>query len=146
MQLWNTFSKEELEQKLREAGHELVTISFYKYAKIANPQSSGANTSATVAQMVKGAGAAWAGSKIIMASPIDFSVNKIFKVKVYSPRIGAKLLLKVEGAAGVTPFEREVVGTVANAWEEMTFDYQSAAALENLAHYNVVLSDQFQKP
>jgi UPF0176 protein len=38
MQLWNTFSKEELEQKLREAGHEFVTISFYKYAKIANPQ------------------------------------------------------------------------------------------------------------
>ncbi len=37
MQLWNTFSKEELEQKLREAGHEFVTISFYKYAKIANP-------------------------------------------------------------------------------------------------------------
>ncbi|WP_396196964.1 acyl-CoA thioesterase [Flavobacterium sp.] len=29
---------------------------------------------------------------------------------------------------------------------EMTFDYQSAAALENLAHYNVVLSDQFQRP
>lgn len=38
MQLWNTFSKEELEQKLREAGHEFVTVSFYKYAKIANPQ------------------------------------------------------------------------------------------------------------
>ncbi len=38
MQLWNTYSKEELEQRLREAGHEFVTISFYKYAKIANPQ------------------------------------------------------------------------------------------------------------
>ena len=38
MQLWNTFSKEELEQKLRESGHEFVTISFYQYAHIANPQ------------------------------------------------------------------------------------------------------------
>ncbi len=37
MQLWNTFSKEELEQKLRESGHEFVTISFYQYAHIANP-------------------------------------------------------------------------------------------------------------
>jgi len=37
MQLWNTYSKEELEQRLREAGHKFVTISFYKYAKIANP-------------------------------------------------------------------------------------------------------------
>lgn len=37
MQLWNTYSKEELEQKLKEAGHEFVTISFYKYHHIANP-------------------------------------------------------------------------------------------------------------
>ena len=53
--------------------------------------------------------------------------NKIFKVKVYSPRVGAKLNLKVEGAAGIVPYEREVVGTVANAWEEMTFDYQAVS-------------------
>ena len=38
MQLWNTYSKEELEQRLREAGHEFVTISFYKYHRIPNPQ------------------------------------------------------------------------------------------------------------
>jgi UPF0176 protein len=37
MQLWNTLSKEELMLQLREAGHQFVTISFYKYAKIANP-------------------------------------------------------------------------------------------------------------
>lgn len=38
MQLWNTLSKEELEQKWREKGYEWVTISFYQYAKIDNPQ------------------------------------------------------------------------------------------------------------
>lgn len=38
MQLWNTYSKEELEQKLREAGHEFVTVSFYKYHQIPNPR------------------------------------------------------------------------------------------------------------
>lgn len=38
MQLWNTLSKEELEVKLREAGHQFVTISFYKYHNIPNPQ------------------------------------------------------------------------------------------------------------
>lgn len=37
MQLWNTLSKEELEVKLREAGHQFVTISFYKYHNIPNP-------------------------------------------------------------------------------------------------------------
>jgi hypothetical protein len=95
--------------------------------KIANPNSGGINTSANVGRIVKGAGQPWAGSYLTLAAPIDFSVNKIFKVKVYSPRVGAKLNLKVEGAAGIVPYEREVVGTVANAWEEMTFDYQAVS-------------------
>lgn len=38
MQLWNTLSKEELEQKWRKKGYEWKTISFYQYAKIENPQ------------------------------------------------------------------------------------------------------------
>ena len=38
MQLWNTLNKEELEAKLKELGHKFVTISFYKYAHIANPR------------------------------------------------------------------------------------------------------------
>lgn len=38
MQLWNTLSKEELEKKWREKGYDWVTISFYQYAKIANPR------------------------------------------------------------------------------------------------------------
>ncbi|HNR85458.1 MAG TPA: rhodanese-related sulfurtransferase [Taishania sp.] len=38
MQLWNILSKEELEKKWREKGYEWVTISFYQYAKIDNPQ------------------------------------------------------------------------------------------------------------
>jgi len=38
MQLWNTLSKEELVQKLKERGTKFVTISFYQYAYIPNPQ------------------------------------------------------------------------------------------------------------
>ena len=38
MQLWNKLSKEELEAQLREKGTKLVTISFYQYAKIGNPE------------------------------------------------------------------------------------------------------------
>jgi UPF0176 protein len=37
MHLWNTLSKEDLEEKLRQSDHEFVTISFYQYAKIQNP-------------------------------------------------------------------------------------------------------------
>lgn len=38
MQLWNTLSKEELENKWREKGYEWVTISFYQYAHIPDPR------------------------------------------------------------------------------------------------------------
>ena len=38
MQLWNTLNKEELETKLRELGHQFITISFYQYATIAHPR------------------------------------------------------------------------------------------------------------
>jgi len=91
---------------------------------INNPQSSGINTSTKVARMVKGAGQPWGGSFIELASPINFSVLKKFKMKVYSPRVGAKVLLKVENLTnGALNFEKEVVTTVANQWEELTFDY-----------------------
>jgi hypothetical protein len=91
---------------------------------IDNPHSSGINTSAKVAQMVKNAGQPWGGSWIALATPIDFSVNKTFKMKVYSPRVGAKVLLKAENYSnGAIAFENEVATTVANAWEELIFDF-----------------------
>jgi UPF0176 protein len=39
MQLWNTLSKEELQEKLRASGNKYVTISFYQYAKIQDPKA-----------------------------------------------------------------------------------------------------------
>lgn len=38
MQLWNKLSKEELVEKLKERGTQFVTVSFYQYASIPNPQ------------------------------------------------------------------------------------------------------------
>ena len=94
--------------------------------KIANPQISGINTSANVGKMIKGAGQVYGGSVITLAAPIDFSVNKTFKVKVFSPRVGAKLLLKVENAIdGNINFQQEATSTLANAWEDLTFDYST---------------------
>jgi hypothetical protein len=96
--------------------------------KIANPQVNGINTSANVARMVKSVGQVWAGSLLTLTAPIDFTVNKTFKVKVFSPRVGAKLLLKVESTSnGALNFEKEATSTVANAWEELTFDYSAVS-------------------
>lgn len=38
MELWNKLTKEELREKLRDRGTQLITISFYKYVHIPNPQ------------------------------------------------------------------------------------------------------------
>ena len=91
---------------------------------IDNPKSGGINTSTKVAQMIKSAPEVWGGSAFKLGSPIDFSQNKIFLMKVYSPKVGGKVLLKVENATDNTIFyEKEVSTTLANDWEELAFDY-----------------------
>ncbi len=106
-----------------------------------NPASGSINTSAKVAKMVKGAGQSWGGSYITLDSRIDFSTNKTFKVKVYSPRVGAKLLLKVENLTdGNIAFDKEVATTKANEWEEITFDY-SAISTSNSYQKIVLIFD-----
>ena len=93
---------------------------------INNPDATGINTSGKVARMIKGAGQPWGGSWIGLSSPINFSGSKIFKMKVWSPRVGAKVLLKVENQTdGGINFEREVTTTTANAWEELSFDFSA---------------------
>lgn len=103
---------------------------------INNPFAGGINTSTKVGRMIKSAGQVWGGSLIGLVNPINFSVKKTFKMKVYSPRIGAKVLLKVEGPNGAA-FEKEVLTTTANAWEELTFDY--SAINTGLSYQSVVL-------
>ncbi|MFM8595546.1 MAG: rhodanese-related sulfurtransferase [Flavobacteriales bacterium] len=39
MQLWNTLDRQTLEKHLQEIGHHYITISFYQYAHIADPQA-----------------------------------------------------------------------------------------------------------
>jgi hypothetical protein len=104
---------------------------------IANPQSNGINTSANVGQMVKNVGQPWGGSQIVMGTSIDFSVNRIFKVKVFSPSVGRRLLLKVENATnGGIFFEKEDTVTTANTWEELTFDFN---AIDQAQQYSKIV-------
>ncbi len=94
--------------------------------KINNPQVNGINTSAKVGKMVKNAPEVYGGSLITLGAPIDFSADKIFRMKVFAPRIGAKVLLKVENLTnGGISFEKEVATTVANAWEDLVFDFRT---------------------
>ena len=91
---------------------------------INNPQSGGINTSAKVARMVKNSGQPWGGSFLTLSEPLPFSLSRTFRMKVFSPRANAKVLLKVENSANAgINFEREVTIGTANAWVDLTIDY-----------------------
>lgn len=109
---------------------------------ISNPQVNGINTSTQVVKMVKSAGQVWGGSWIGLSSSINFATNKIFRMKVYSPRIGAKVLLKVENAAnpGIS-YEKEVLTSVANAWEDLVFDYTGINTANTYEHIVVIFDN-----
>jgi hypothetical protein len=89
-----------------------------------NPYNNADNTSAKVGKMVKFEGQPWAGSALTLSSAMDFANNDTFTMKVYSPRAGAKVLLKVENSGDSDiSFEKEVNTTIANGWETLTFNY-----------------------
>lgn len=107
---------------------------------IANPDTNG-NASAMVAKMVKNAGQPWGGSKITVPTPFSFvGLNKL-KIKVWSPRVGLNLLAKFEDAVpwpnNTESAEVTATTTVANAWEELTFDFTGIST--TVEFYNLVL-------
>ncbi len=108
---------------------------------IANPQSSGINTSAKVAQLVKGAGETWAGNKIIRTNAIDFTTNQVFTMKVYSPKVGVNVLFKLEKDGDYTVAQERVVATtVANQWETLTYDF-SGSASDLYSHITIIFDN-----
>jgi hypothetical protein len=93
---------------------------------IDNAQLSGINTSAKVAQMIKSAGQVWGGSKLALSGTIDFTANQVFKMKVFSPRVGVPVLFKLENGDGSVFAEKAVPTTVANDWEMLSFDFSGS--------------------
>lgn len=92
---------------------------------VANPDASGINTSGTVVQFNKVAGAeVWAGSFFELGAPMDFANNNQVSVKVWSPKAGALIKLKVENLTdGSIAAEKDLNVTAANTWEELVYDF-----------------------
>lgn len=112
--------------------------------KVANPDVSGINTSANVGQVVKAAGAeTWAGIHIPFTDPIDFSVLHKVKIKVWSPAAGITVLMKLENNGASLTTELPATTTVANAWEELEYDF---TGIQNSNNYqNLVLFFDFNQ-
>ena len=93
-----------------------------------NPDASGINTSEKVVEYIQTAGVEpWAGFFFDLSSKVDFSVYQGIKLKVYSPAAEQTVLLKLEDSADGA-INKEVMGTttVANEWEELTFNFSSS--------------------
>jgi beta-glucanase (GH16 family) len=84
---------------------------------ITNPQASGINTSANVAQMQKFAGEVFGGSTFTLDGEVDFSASSVFTMKVFASR-AVPVLFKLEGLN----VERSVMHT-GSGWEELSFDF-----------------------
>ncbi len=98
------------------------------YNVVANPSSTGINTSAKVGKYVKGTNANFAGIETVMATKIDFSTNTAIQYKVYSP-VKGRALLKIE-ATDNSAAALEVFADVTeiNTWQTLTFSFAGAAS------------------
>jgi hypothetical protein len=113
-----------------------------------NPNKTGINVSDKVVKMDKTNGAqVWGGASLNLEKNPDFAQGTKVKLKVWSPKVGADILYKMElstspkdGNGNPTVFiEVHKLTTVANAWEELTFDLTSAAGFSTSIKYDRVI-------
>ena len=98
---------------------------------IQNPDVSGINTSASVAEYFKVDGAQnFAGSLLELDKPIDLVISSTISVKVWSPVADVPFTLKLENPDSGAEIENTVNIPVANEWVELEVDLSSGDPLE----------------
>lgn len=90
-----------------------------------NPDASGINTSAKVGHSFKASGAeTWGGTSLTLGNPINFAAGKQFKMKVWSPKAGVVVKLKIENLDdGDIAYEMDANTSTTNEWEELVYDF-----------------------
>ena len=99
---------------------------------VTNPDLGGINTTNHTAQLDKATGSeVWGGTFFELNNQaIDFGGIKKMRFKTYSPFIGKVVKLKLENADASITHEVDMVTTVANSWELLTFDFVDAPEAE----------------
>ena len=96
---------------------------------VANPDQSGINTSAGVAEFVRSDWAQWDHTFTELSGKIDFTTGTVFTLKVHSP-IACQVLFKLEDKTNGGIFvERSQNITTPNTWVELSFDFSGEASL-----------------
>ncbi|MGA9269947.1 MAG: hypothetical protein WBV45_04945, partial [Lutimonas sp.] len=115
-------------------------------AVIDNPDATG-NPSSKVLELVKPAGVRFfAGinsDQTLNGPSIDLANGFIFKVKVWSPKAGISVRMRLEQEPGVIdPPAYELFQTVdtANEWVTLTFDFSTTPAADTFVYTRLVLN------
>ena len=95
---------------------------------IVNPDITGANDSATVAENVVPANAGFAGVNFAVEN-LDISTLKGFTMTVWSAVADTPVLLKLENATTGVNAERATTTTTTGAWETISFDFSAEGDL-----------------
>jgi hypothetical protein len=115
---------------------------------VTNPDKTGSNVSNKVVKIEKAAGAqVWAGASLDLDSKVDFSKGTKVKVAVWSPKVGATILFKMEASTSpkdgngnpLINVEVQAKTTVANSWEILTFDLTTASSFSTANAYDRVI-------
>ncbi len=98
---------------------------------IQNPDVSGINTSASVAEYFKVDGAQnFAGSLIELDKPVDLVISSTLSIKVWSPVANVPFTLKLENTDSGAEVENTVNIPAANEWVELELDLSAGDPLE----------------
>jgi hypothetical protein len=115
---------------------------------VTNPDKTGANVSSKVVKVEKPSGSqVWAGVSLDLENTVDFTKGTTVKVNVWSPKVGADILYKMEvstspkdGNGNPTVFfEAHATTTTANAWQVLTFDLTTAPNFSTANKYDRVI-------
>jgi len=96
--------------------------------RIENPDKSGLNETDYVLRYEKSAGAqGWAGFFYDLPEAIDVNEQTRFRMKVWSPRAGVNIMLKLEMQIGPESPEMQVAVTEAEEWVQLEWDIEELA-------------------
>ena len=93
---------------------------------IANPDASGINPTANVMRTTKTPGAQFfAGTFINLDAPIDFGTSEKLRMKIWSPKLGIPIRVRLENANNSIGIELDATTTTTNEWEELEWDFSN---------------------
>lgn len=110
-----------------------------QFAKVANPNPSGLNTSVNVGKFTRG-NESWSGTYSPLNNPIDMAAGKKIRVLAYNPDpalIGKMLNVELEAgpiANGIAV--KKAAFTTSGAWEELVFDFSTIPAIPATAKFS----------